>query len=278
MNQNFKILVATDFSDNSKIANQYALMIAHKLNIDLCFIHAIYIDGTAENILAQVQDLMKTEAERKMLKFLDEFTENNKLTTKPQSTVRFGNVSSVVVNYAKENDFDLIITSTKGASGLKKALIGSNSADLINNGSIPVLIVPENYNKNYFINHIVYACDLNEAEHELGIVVAIARLFNAKVTALHINESEEKSINIDVTETEILWRKKMDYEKIEFKIQENESVYLGVEQFLHKHKCDLLAIYHEKRGLLKDLFGHSESKTFAYEAEIPLLVVPKNID
>jgi nucleotide-binding universal stress UspA family protein len=46
-----------------------------------------------------------------------------------------------VVDYAEKNGVDLIVTGTKGRSGLTKVLLGSVASGIVTHARCPVLIV-----------------------------------------------------------------------------------------------------------------------------------------
>src|SRR5262249_11326070 len=70
---------------------------------------------------------------------------------------------------------DLIVMGTKGASGLKQMLIGSNTVNVIAKTMTPVLVIPEVARfENFFKagkNRIVLATDLDELKNEDGLSI-----------------------------------------------------------------------------------------------------------
>jgi hypothetical protein len=94
---------------------------------------------------------------------------------------------------------DLIIMGTKGASGLKELLIGSNTVNVIAKIRMPVLVVPEAARFQDFVNaernKIVLATDLDSLENEsiLGILKKIALIVIApKVRVLSVRPKNTK--------------------------------------------------------------------------------------
>jgi nucleotide-binding universal stress UspA family protein len=75
---------------------------------------------------------------------------------------------------------DLIVMGTKGASGLKRILIGSNTVNVIAKTKVPVLVIPEVARFENFLfkgkNRIVLATDLAllENEEDINILKEIA--------------------------------------------------------------------------------------------------------
>ena len=77
---------------------------------------------------------------------------------------------------------DLIVMGTKGASGLKRILIGSNTVKVLAHVRVPVLIIPEVARFEKFFhggkNRVVLATDLYELNNDdaLDILKKIALL------------------------------------------------------------------------------------------------------
>ena len=49
--------------------------------------------------------------------------------------------ASTITEYAQQNNIDLIVMSTHGYTGLKKALLGSVASGVLNQSSVPVLLI-----------------------------------------------------------------------------------------------------------------------------------------
>lgn len=63
------------------------------------------------------------------------------------------------IETSSERDMNIICIGTKGATGLKKVLLGSNAAGIIENSCIPVLTIPE-YGRYRGVKNRVYSRDL----------------------------------------------------------------------------------------------------------------------
>ena len=51
------------------------------------------------------------------------------------------NIAGGIVDYAEENNIDLIIIGTRGRSGFKKLLLGSVASHVVTYAHCPVLVV-----------------------------------------------------------------------------------------------------------------------------------------
>jgi nucleotide-binding universal stress UspA family protein len=57
------------------------------------------------------------------------------------TAVRQGNPHDDILSYAEDNDVDVIVMGTHGRTGVKRALLGSVTEDVVRHAEIPVLTV-----------------------------------------------------------------------------------------------------------------------------------------
>jgi len=168
---------------------------------------------------------------------------------------------------------DIIVIGTKGATGLKKVLIGTNSAAVIDNSSVPVIAVPDNAQFES-INKIVYATDLVNASEEIKTIGMFASLFEASIHVLHVqpansvNKIDEKEIVKELT-------KQAKYEKINFTITQSDHIAEAVEQFAQTKKADLLVMFTHKLDFYEKLFGRGVTRELAFHGHVTLLTFNK---
>jgi universal stress protein A len=137
-----KILVSTDFSDNASQALPYANSYAQQFGAEVYLLHVIekvsFMSDMKDVPLAlsdaQVQQQTRNELDALAAK---EFGEAVPIRT----LVRQGKPPEEIVAAANELNVDLIIISTQGRTGLKRALLGSVAEKVIRHAPCPVLVV-----------------------------------------------------------------------------------------------------------------------------------------
>ena len=140
-----KILYATDFSDLSAWALQYAVSLAVKCDAELHCINVVddsyqyWLTFDAATLPAgpAIEDLLPA-AERQ----LDDFLEG-KLPPDLPVTKRLlrGRPFVEIIRYARENDMDMIVVGTHGWGALRQALMGSVADKVVRKSPCPVLAV-----------------------------------------------------------------------------------------------------------------------------------------
>jgi nucleotide-binding universal stress UspA family protein len=192
-------------------------------------------------------------------------------TPKISSKIIFGpSIEEEVETFGLKNNIDLICIGTKGASGLKKVLMGSNAARIIENSSIPVLTIPE-YARYKGVKNIVYPSDLSHLEEELEVIISFAKLMDARVHIVHIDQGNENNKN-----QENRLRKIFSYRKIDFIELKDLSVVHGINRCVANVDADLVTMFTNRTNLFKRLFRKSITKNTAFQTRTPLLTFQKD--
>jgi universal stress protein A len=141
-----KILLCTDFSDNSKPARQHAMDYARAFDAELMILHVINSsrigypsleEGMPVDIRSALSDIQ--ESVERALSLIA--TECRKKLAQVQTSVRIGIPASEIVRFAEEESIQLIVTGTHGWTGFKHLLLGSTAENVVRTAHCPVLTV-----------------------------------------------------------------------------------------------------------------------------------------
>jgi nucleotide-binding universal stress UspA family protein len=143
-----KILVATDFSDDSNYALSYAVEMAQRFSAEIIVLHVDQplapvmvselnpgLDLGAMNRIAEEQRLL---ALREVDKTVDRLREKQ---LKVRGLLRVGAPFLEIVTTAQSENVDLIVIGTHGRSGLAHVLLGSVAERVVRKTHCPVLTV-----------------------------------------------------------------------------------------------------------------------------------------
>lgn len=143
-----KILVAIDGSDHSFKAANYSLDLARSFGAQVFAVTVTYIPAN-ENISqkqilgkALVEDRVDATHDSEL--WFDKFigqARDDKINLKTELLNSTRPVDYVILEYAEENNIDLIILGTKGRTGFKKLLLGSVASSVVSYAHCPVLVV-----------------------------------------------------------------------------------------------------------------------------------------
>jgi len=272
-----KILIPSDFSQLSKVAVHYAAAITKKLKAELVLLNVIFIDAPprAAVVMKQktIEDAMADIAKQDSIQLIKELKKVNGNLNISYEIIRGYPMEDVVEAYTKQNEIDLIIMGTKGASGLAKVLIGSNAAAVINKSTIPVITVPEHAMFNG-IKRIVYSSDMQETIPEIQTLIPFAQLFGAEIFILHvISVNSIRKIDTGKIKKDII--NKFDFKDVSIHVSINNNITDAIDEFIADVKADMLTMFTHDLTFLEKLFGKSVTRAMSFHTGIPLLTIKK---
>jgi nucleotide-binding universal stress UspA family protein len=267
------ILIPTDLSELSKIAIQYAISIANTLGGTVTLLHVVsIIQPTRATMRLQLKSL-----ERDLLNAaredLEELVGNisTKVKTKEPIRIRVVKGSSfndTVKKEAKKLRTGLIVMGTRGASGLKKYVLGSNTASVIEISHVPVLAVPELAEFKSFGN-VVYATDLLHIQSELKMLIPYLEMFGSTVHLLHVTASLKEVSTLEKKIEAVV--ASVGIKNVVTKVIVNKKIDEAIEYYVKESKADLLAMFTHDVTFYERLFNRSMTKKMAFQSKIPLL-------
>lgn len=132
------ILVAVDGSSQSKDAVHEAIAIAKRNEAELTMLTSIDISTISH------APLMAREVTSGLLirakDMLDDIAQDES-TMKIEKKVSVGVAKHEIVNYAKDEDMDLIVMGATGKGAIERALVGSTTTYVVNHAPCNVLVV-----------------------------------------------------------------------------------------------------------------------------------------
>lgn len=271
------ILVPTDFSPLSKIASNFAVKIAAQLDGNITFLHVLTITEpvrvSMHEKMKKLEDDMVRIAERDIHKLVKDVTKtlDEPIPTK-NVVVRSSDFVSTLNKESKRLRSGLIVMGTKGATGLKKAMLGSNTTSVIEGSHIPVLVVPDKARFKGF-HDIVYACDMKDPERELKLLLAYAEKFDSVIHLVHVTSSGRKIEELEEKMEKVL--QKLKAKNVASVVLLDDDVEAAIEQYLNVNKASLLAMFTHKLSFIERIFDKGMTRKVAFHSSVPLLAFRK---
>lgn len=135
-----KILAPTDLSEPAEYALAYAKEVAAKFNAKLYILHCItdlqsaigYVPGLS---LDQITRSNIDEAEKN----IEHLRNKYKLDENVEVFIKSGDAAKKIVEFADENEIDLIVMGAHGKSGIERFMFGSVTEKVLRLSKKPVL-------------------------------------------------------------------------------------------------------------------------------------------
>lgn len=139
-----KILYATDFSESSMPASDYALTLAKLAGADVHVLHVIgeFADQRKSMIQPEAMAMLEREVELQAVREMEAFCKRKFGGRIPYTTeVVLGIPFQEIIKKAVGISADLIVAGTHGRTGLEHVIVGSTAERLVRRSPVPVLTV-----------------------------------------------------------------------------------------------------------------------------------------
>lgn len=273
------ILLPTDFSENSWSAIRYAveLFIQDGAVFHLLNAFSPYIVSPTGPIEAHVMDEMVFRAAEETSKRELEHFKEKILEDYPYANVelhaKFDFFTHSIHRFLMEHDVKCIVLGTKGASGIKEIVMGSNTSSLIGKVKIPILSIPE---ETLFspVSKVVLCSDLSVVPTEKGIepIFNLLSLTNATLDILTVFKTERE---LSQQEKDVLdvYKELLKEHDIHFVHCVDPNVESGINRYVKESKADMVCSIARKHTFFQRLLERSKSKALTNHTRIPLLVL-----
>lgn len=275
-----KILFPTDLSEASTKAFIYALHLADKSGAVITTLHvyrrpevkAAGLPRTLEEFYA-TYDLEEFQNYKDSIPALRDIQKSSGFShVKVNHVLKSGKPVDTILKVAGEEEADMIVMGTTGATGLKKIFLGSVAGQVLEQAACPVLAVPEKAIFDGVIDRIAFTTSYKEEEKKaLRKAIDILEPFHPEVHC----------INVDLAHTDFhthaMDKFKQDFkeeERLRFHVLDGNDIREMITSFLQENDIDILAMATHKRSFLDELFNYSKTKMMSYHADTPILSIP----
>jgi len=271
------ILLPTDFSDNSWSAIVYTLKLYADESCTFYILHSAYLSVSSisdkfSKVFKDVEEKAKTELLE--IRTLAESADAN-ANHEFEVILSLENLNWAIEKAIDKYKIDLVALGTKGATGAKEFLFGSNTVRIIKKlRSCPVLIIPEDYD---FVTpkQIAFPTDFNrfyEAK-ELEPLKALAALFNSKIQIVHINNEDDLN-SVQKQNLASLKQYLGTFEHSLHIVSDYSKKVEEIKNFIKELDIDILTMVNYEHSFIEGIFNEPIIKKIGFNPTIPFLVIP----
>lgn len=276
-----KILLPTDFSDNAWNAIVYALDLYadEACTFFLMNSYTPPLSGastsiTSSSITKTLLDASKKISRKGLEEVLEKITSNYTNELHQFKTIsKFDFFLDAVKELVEKETIDLIVMGTKGASGLKEVIMGSNTAGVMGKMDCPVLAIPE---KAVFKapQEIAFATNYDRYydRNEMAELLHIAGKYNAAIRVLHAStmtdrlSGEQESIKNYIGEL-------LEMLPHSFHNLTGVSLETAVRVFIQSRDITMLCMVGKHHNFFERILGKPRIKEISFHINIPFLVL-----
>ena len=172
-----------------------------------------------------------------------------------------------------KKNIDMIVMGTKGATGLKKLIIGSNAADVIKKVKCTTLIVPENATYNT-LEEIAFPTDyyLTYGVDLLNPLFEIIQTHQSSLRVLHITNKSEMLNLSQQNNKDNLYDYFSNFE-VSFHNLTNKKVEDAIECFVQSRDIQMIVMVAKNLNYFQQILFHSKVEEISYHTDIPFMVI-----
>ncbi|MGB5429894.1 universal stress protein, partial [Eudoraea sp.] len=200
------------------------------------------------------------------------FLKGVKVTEMVQNYKIFSEINEV----AKENNIDLIIMGSHGASGVSEIFVGSNTEKVVRSSDIPVLVIKEP-SPLFTPKLVVYACDLRvESIKAYHSARALFENWDLKLHLVYVNLPNEEFMSTGEIKKKAEFFLKVAHNgavpsNTEMIYVSDYSIERGIFNHANDIQADLIAIPTHGRSGIAHFFKGSIGEDVVNHANLPVI-------
>lgn len=275
------ILLPTDFSENSWNAIEYALHFYKKSKCNFYLLHVTRISSLVVEDTpyvpteAVIEDTYTKPAKKKLKEILKRISNQfpNHTKHKFYTLTDYNFFIESIRKHVSEKNIDMIVMGTKGASGLQKYIIGSNTGDVITKVQCAVLVVPENA-KFTKIKEVAFPTDfaLSYDIKTLQPISEILETYNSSLRILHISKKGEE-LNLDQQKNKELLDDYFNEDEYSFYFLTNNKIEAAIQCFVESRDIDIITMVAKNLNYFQRILFLPRVEEISYHTEVPFLVL-----
>ncbi|HQQ99177.1 MAG TPA: universal stress protein [Cyclobacteriaceae bacterium] len=275
-----KILVPCDFSDSAIQAFRFAVEVAEQSDGEIILLNIIELPVMHDTALAPTLSFeesfmkdMKESAEKNFEKMKSKFAKGG---PRVKTMVEYGPIHLVIQQTAKAKQADLIIMGTKGSSGLKEFMVGSNTEKIVRSSSVPVIAIKKSVTAAS-IKNIVFPNTLDDNQEELVTKIkSLQTFFDATLHVVYINTPGNFQRDSETKARMKAFAKRFMLKDYTLQVYNDVDHETGLASYLKEVKGDLVVMAtHGRRGLshffsgsiAEDVVNHIDCPIWTYKAD-----------
>lgn len=275
-----KIILPTDFSDNSRNAIRYALALFRDEECTFYLVNtytpAVY---QAEYLLHSpgqigLGDIYQSHSQEQLDELKHELTAdagNSRHQFMTHSA--FNMLTDEVRSLAENEGAELVVMGTQGASGAKEILFGTHTVQVLKHLQCPILVVPSGYEYEK-PSEILFPTDYEVDFKSLPLktVLEVAKKHNSRFEVLHVSTGLE--LRHDQKRHKKQLMELLSTSRHEFHDLASQEIITAINGFQQHTPCQMLLMVKNKHTFFERLFVEPIVKKIAFHIHIPFMVVP----
>jgi nucleotide-binding universal stress UspA family protein len=280
-----KILVLTNFTDNSNHAATAAVPLCAKLNSNIILFNTFISQPVLSEFGGSpyaIEQMLWVDESKQKIDFLKEDIQALIDALPPKQhhpgidcQREEGSLKFQLNFFIERNDIELIIMGARTGSTMEHLLIGSDTSTVINRTNRPVIVIPENTDLGA-LKKITMACDFDDSDiNAVQYLIKLGRIFHFQLEIVHVSLwGHNDSNNIEKKRRFIDRVSRLGYEDITYQILAGRELINRLNRHCKENKTDLVVLVHDKHSLLNRIFKSTNTDELLKQQQVPVMIIP----
>ena len=295
-----ELLIPVDFNDYCMCACKAGFDIASYLNLQPVILHAyptpvftpsfsideasnLGIDNSLEEEYNEIElskDL-QIQGRKKMKELIAKIHEEQKAGSIPdlhfKALMEDGVAEDVIKEYCRVSPPSLVVMVTRGKEKKGEQLIGSVTAEVLDDSKVPVLSIPENCNFTLIkhLKEVIFLCNMDQ--HDLIGVDTFMRMFeypDVTITLIPVNEKQDKRLKEKLINLKNYFSKTYPAAHFITSIIPTKNFMEEFNNYESQRGTELIVVPNRKKNAFMRLFNPGMAHRLLFERDLPLLALP----
>lgn len=273
-----KILVPTDFSENSFNALKYGVNLFAGEECTFYILHtytpALYNAEFMAYSNLSLDEIYRIRVNKSLSQVVSRIQKEVPDARHSYKKIGcFALLQDEIKNQVTEKGIDMVIMGTQGITGAAQILFGTQTIYAIKEAICPILAIPA-HGEFYKPSNLLFATDFEPdvTMDHLKIIKDIARIHKSTIHILHVvkdsfsYDDQEKNKN-NLAEF-------FADSNHEFHLRKSETVAEGIINFQKEHYPDVLMMVRHKHSFFENLFFRPVVDKVGFHLSTPFMVIP----
>lgn len=295
-----ELLIPVDFNDYCLCACKAGFELASYLQLQPVLLHAyptpvftpsfsldetteLGIDNNLEEEFTELEigkDLQK-QGRKRMKELINKLHSDQKEGNLPdlnfKAIMEDGVAEDVIKEYCKVSPPSLVVMVTRGKQKKGQQLIGSVTAEVLDDCKVPLLSIPENCNFSQVkkMKEVVYLCNLDQ--HDLICMDTFMRMFefpDVTITLIPINERQDKNLKNKLLHLKDYYNKTYPTAHFITAILPQKTFMVDFNHYESQRGTELIVVPNRRKNAFMRLFNPGIAHRLLFERDLPLLALP----
>ena len=273
------VLIPTDFSDNAWNALKYGVQFFENEPSNFYLLHVNLLEFNSAGHDVAANSLIYSP--ENTVGIIDKLKEVEKQIEDafPNSSHKFyvqqehGFFIDGIKKTIENKQIDFIVMGTKGASGLKEAIVGTRTSEVITRVKCPVLVIPE---KAQYVapKEIAFPTDFNNyyKNKVLLTLAEILEINQAAIRVLHVSKKGQ-ALTLPQKKNKNYLEDFLEGRVHSFHFLTSRNIENALQAFIKENKVNMIAMVAKNLNFVQRILFEPTVTKISYHTEIPFLVL-----